>query len=835
VLTPDRWARVEAIFHEALERPASDRARFVAEACGADEALRREVESLLDADAAEERAPDLAAAAADWEAEAAAASLVGRTLGDYRLLSLLGSGGMGDVFVAEDLTLGRRVAVKMLPAAFGGDSARVRRFAEEARAASALSHPHILTVFHTGSVDGRRFIVTELVDGETLRERLARGPLPVEDALALAAQAASALAASHAAGIVHRDVKPENLMIRRDGSLKIIDFGIAKLAQSGVAVAGVTRTRAGAVVGTPDYMAPEQAAGGAVDARADLYSLGVVLHEMVTGVLPRELSSAGTPAERRSRPPVPAAVRRVLSRALATDPAARYQSAAELERDLVAAAHGVASPRRRWVAAAAALLLVAVLAAVFVLRRRPAAPPSGRVTSLIVMPFKALAGAEQAHLEAGMSEAIVTRLSRLPSLRVPPPAAIKANEDPFEAARRLGVDAVLTGSVQRSGDALRVTAQLSRVSTGDQIWAAHFDETFADIFAIQDAIAERIADNLATRLSPRDRAALERHASANPEAYELYLRAREQWARRTHESIATSIRMYQRAIEMEPGFALAYAGLADAYNLTASGMLPRVRFPLARAAAEKALALDPGSAEAHTALAFCEYKLEWQFADAEREFRTAIALDPKYPLARHWFGEFLKLLGRFDEADAQFRQGLAVDPFSLPLRFDYIEELVEAGQTARARALLEDSLKIDANSARLLAAQADLLDAEGRHAEAVESRARSDLLRGRPESEVDALRAAFRRGGMRAYATEQVRLDLAKLPREASDPPVPELASDLARDYAAAGDRERAIKWLERAADLGQDGPLLMKMRQFATLRGDPRFEALERRIGFAP
>jgi serine/threonine-protein kinase len=831
VLSPERWQVAERIFHEAVSVPADQRAALVEAGCGGDDELRKEVLSLLEAESQAGGMDESLAAqiAADW-AGASSPPVVGRDIEGYHVKALLGAGGMGETYLAEDAALGRRVALKLLPAAFGKDARRVRRFIEEARAASALNHPGIVTVYSAGVFEGQRYIATEFIDGETVRQRLAKGPIPAAAALDIAIQTAAALEAAHGAGIIHRDIKPENIMIRRDGFVKIIDFGIAKpIEPAGVRPRSVTLD--GDVVGTIDYMAPEQAAGAAVDVRADLYSLTVVLYEMLTGELPRELGSgSGSEGAQKRSGVISASVLRLVRRGVARDPAKRYQTACEFQRDLEGLREVAARPYQQARRLGAAAL--AVLALAFGIYRSTSTSHSASgVTSLVVMPLKALGGSDQEHLEQGMTEAIIARLSGLRQLRVPPAEAIRANEDAFDAARRLGVDAVLTGSVQREGDRLRVTAQLSRASDRAQIWAEHYDETFTGIFGIQDAIAERVATSLVAEISPRDRAMLTRHETRNSEAYDLYLRAREQWALRTPNTIRTAIKMYRQAIAIEPNFALAYAGLADSYNLAVSGMAPLTRAPLAKAAAERAIALDPQSAEAHTAMAFQEYKFEWKWEDADREFRQAIDLNPHYALAHHWYGEFLKLLMRHDESVREFRQAVEADPFSIPIRYDFILSLINAGRIAEARTVLNESMAIDPAALRVLIAESEVLKAEGRTGEWIEPWLRSQLFSGASETEVNAFRNAYRAGGERALNRKRLEFLLGQV--KPGNYMAPFSATNLADLYARLGDRERTLLWLKKATDLHEDEPLMMMTHLFDFLRQDQEFIAIEKRVGF--
>jgi eukaryotic-like serine/threonine-protein kinase len=839
VLNPERWQLVERIFHEALARPAVERTAFLETSCAGDDGLKQEVASLLDfadrleADPGKDGAPGAlaAAVAAEW-AGASGQAMVGREVGGYVVKSLIGTGGMGETYLAEDVSLGRRVALKFLPRAFSTDAIRVQRFIEEARAASALNHPGILTVYATGECEGQRYIATEFIEGETLRKRLAKGPLAPAAAMEIAIQAAEALATAHRAGIIHRDIKPENIMIRPDGYVKIIDFGLAKPVESGE---GRQRalSRVGDVMGTIDYMAPEQAAGATVDARADVYSLTVVFYEMLTGELPRELGS-GSGGGKTGRPSP--ATRRLIRRGLASDPDKRLQTAAEFLSGLEELRGRISRPRRWWWwSAIAAMLLVAMVAGYRWWSARHAA---SEFHSLLVMPLRPLGGSDQSHLEEGMSEAMITRLGSLRNLRVTSGASLKPGDNPFEAAKRLGLDAILTGSVQRSGDRLRVTAQLSRTANREQIWAGQYDEVFTSIFSIQDSIAEKVATSLVSGITASDRALLERHETQNSEAYDIYLRARQQWDMRTPPAIRAAIDMYRRAIAIEPDFALAYAGLADSYNLAASGMAPLTRGPLARAAAERALEIDPQSAEAHTALAFQDYKFEWKWDEADREFRRAIALNPHYALAHHWYGEMLKLEMRHEESIAQFRSAVEADPFSVPIRYDFILALLNAGRVAEARGVLDETKAIDPAAERVYRAEAEVLEAEGKLKESVEAGFHAELLAGKAhaptglaESEIEALRAAYRRGGIAALNQRRVDLLLARLKPGTNAPS--RMATDLSDAYARLGDRKGTLRWLEEAVRLHEDEALLIMTHRFDFLRQDPELIGIEKRVGF--
>jgi DNA-binding winged helix-turn-helix (wHTH) protein/TolB-like protein/tetratricopeptide (TPR) repeat protein len=476
-------------------------------------------------------------------------------------------------------------------------------------------------------------------------------------------------------------------------------------------------------------------------------------------------------------------------------------------------------------------LVVGVIAAAFAgwWWLRPVAAPD--ITSLLVVPFQTTADPSLGYLEIGMAEAVNARIAGVGAVRVPPMAAIRPGEGPFEAAARLGVDAVLTGSVQKVGERLRVTAQLSRVADRRLVWSSSFDEKFTDVFVLEDRLASRIASSVTTNLTATDRAALTRHETKNPAAYDLYLRAREQWARRTNDSVRTAIRMYEEAVTLDPDFALAYAGLADAYNLSHSGIPPLQRYPLAKAAAERAVALDANSAEAHTAVAFMRYKFEWRWAEAEKEFQRALQLDPKYALAHHWYADFLYLMGRDAESVTVFNEALILDPFSVAIRHDMARPLLHADRVAETRTLVEGGLLLNRNDSQLLAAMADVEEAEGKNTEARETRWKAQLLSGTPETQVDAQRAAYRSGGDRAvYLLQAVQFKKQVDAGRAGG------ATRLAQAYGKLGDKDNALAWLKTAIDLNEDAAIQLRTQPaYDSLRSDPRFAALLVRVGLAP
>ena len=874
--TPDRWLRVEEVVSGALEREPSDRAAWLDAACAGDPELRREAASLLEAHDRSGPLDQLAAEVAPLfgrvrgqDATQDAPERVGR----FRIGGRVSNGGMGVVYHAVDESLGRTVALKFLQARYHADDSAARRFRREARTVAALEHPNICTVHEIGeSADGQLYIAMPLYDGETLDQRIDRGPLAVEDAVQIAVQVARGLAKAHAAGVVHRDVKPSNVFITSDGVVKLLDFGIAKLAD-----AALTATGGAGPIGTVAYMSPEQARGEAVDARTDLWSLGVVLYEMLAGRRPFTGDAAVVVLEAiqheryvpltEQRPDVPPALARIVEVALSRDPAARYQSAAALEHDLMRLGtatggsgrfaertRGAPAARLRWVRqrrvviAALAVVALALATAAVVASGGPsprpgavapatAAAPTSR--SLAVLPFIDLSGASaDRYFGDGLSEEITTALGRIEGLRVAARTSSFALRDRALDVRRigdtLGVDAVLEGSVRRAGHRLRVTTQLVDTHSGMRIWAGAYDREDADVLTVQDEIAGAIADALELRLrvhegTPRVR------STTNPEAYDLYLRALQLRTDLSADGLQRATDLLDRAIELQPDFALAYAAKASVLE-------PRVLFrqiPQAeglsatRAAIDHAFALDPRNGEAHVARGILQLFWEWDWAGAERSLRRAVALDPNDAHAWHHLGNYYRAMGRLDlAADARLR-GLALDPLNARLRAALGEEYFYAGRWDDALAALQRAAQLDPlhpillGRANAAVGPGRVYLAQGREAEGVRDLLRVAALRGASADEIDALRAAYRTGGIHGFWRAWLVMD-----RRQSGPAMDPLR--VAALSSLAGDTAQALTWLERAYAERNPGLIFMRTDpSYASLRASPRYRRIERAMRF--
>ena len=857
-MTPQRWREVQRVLVEALELPPEERAAVVARECGGDEELRAEVLSLLAFDG--ETGGPLARPAGevlggDLDEEG---PQLGTLFGPYRLLERLGSGGMGDVFLAEDTRLGRRVAVKLLaPHLAAGERWRAR-FLREARLAAGFDHPNVCTIHEVGEVDGRPFLAMQYVEGASLRELRGDGALPLARLLPIALQVADALATAHDRGIVHRDVKAANVVVGADGRAKVLDFGIAKHLGEEQADAGLTAT--GAVLGTPGAMSPEQACGEPTDERSDVFSFGVLLYEMATGRHPFSPAGRGMRealAAVVARPHVPAGqlvpslpreLAALIDRALAKDPADRWPSMRAMLPDLQAAAAAAGVPtgptlatppqapsrRRRlaWLAAAAVVVALAAAGALRLPARRPAAP-APEVASLAVLPFAPLVASQRDEpLELGMADTLIARLASIRELEVRPLSAVRsyagADQDALAAGREQRVDAVLAGHIQKGPDEVRVTVSLLRVADGATLWSEQIDAPLTGLFDLQDAIAARVADSLRVRLSGPERERLTRRETTDPEAYRLYLLAHYHLGQRTRASIARAIGLFEQAVARDPSYAQAHAALGGAYTVAGwwEYLRPHDAYPKARLAVERALALDPALADAHAVLGSIRRNYDWDWEGADASYRRAIELDPNSAAAHHWYGMSLALQGEGDRSVAELRRALELDPVSLIVNNAYGWTLLNAGRHEEAIAQYHRVLEIQPFFATHLELGMALL-LTGRDAEALASFREGLRLYGATEAELERLVRAQHREGWPGYWREVVAVETRLA---APNPPSSYLMADY---HAALGDRERALALLEQAYRERSTALISIKVDPFlAPLRDDPRYRDLLRRVG---
>ena len=614
----------------------------------------------------------------------------GIRLGPYEVLSPLGSGGMGEVYRARDSRLGRDVAIKVLPAEFATDPGRLRRFEQEARATSSLNHPNILTVYDVGTHQGTPFLVTELLEGETVRARIGRGALTPGESIELAAQVAAGLAAAHEKGIVHRDLKPENLFVTSDGRVKILDFGLAKLQRTPDEVAAAPTvagaTRPGLLMGTVSYMSPEQVRGQAVDRRADIFSFGCVLYEMLVGERPFSESTAADTLSAiltrdprpltDCRPDVPLPLERVVLRCLQKRPEERFDTARDVGFALSAVAQSQKPSGRA---------------------DRPG--PLHRPASIAVLPPVNLsADAEQEYFCEGIAEEIINALTHVEGLRVVARTssfAFKGRaQDIREIGRSLDVGAVLEGSVRKSGDRLRIAAQLINVADGCHLWSERFDRRLDDVFAIQDEIALAIVEHLKVKLLSAERASLVRGRAYNLEAYDAYLKGLFEWNRMTPEGFARCQGLFREAIRLDPELAPAHAQLADSITSPSwwADQPPSAALAQAIPLAERALALDPNLAHAHSVIGHCRAFFERDRIAGERSLRRAVEIAPNGALAQTYLGLFLMTEGGREEPVARARLALRLDPLSPAVRTWAGTVLFYSGEPAEGLSALEEQI-----------------------------------------------------------------------------------------------------------------------------------------------
>jgi serine/threonine-protein kinase len=884
-MTPERHRQIATLYHASVDLTSGERTAFLETACAGDLTLRQEVESLL---AFQERAGGfLEVPPSDAMAELLTrdrASLTdGQIIGHYRIVRLLGEGGMGEVYLADDINLGRRVALKLLPSQFTRDADRLRRFKHEARAIAALNHPNIITIFEIGETDGIHFIATEFIDGQTLRQRMNSKTMKPSEAVEIATHVASALIAAHDSSVVHRDIKPENIMVRKDGLVKVLDFGLAKFAEA--STAGVeTRlsatlemtTNAGMVMGTVRYMSPEQARGMKLDARSDLFSLGVVLYEMLAGQSP--FADATTADEvaailGREAPPITLpfqelqkGLQRVLTMALRKEREERYQTAQQMLDDLKrlapvleaetelttvpsrsaqmpkAGRQAVAPERTRALpraAVALALLILTSFAAWMFLSGGNGAPAPATITSLAILPLVNLSNdPEQEYFADGMTEALTSQFAQLGSLRVPGRTSVmrykSTTKSVTEIAAELRVDALIEGSIQSSGGKVRITVRVVRAGQDERsLPAQEYFVDAADELTVLHTVARDIAREIRIQVTPSEQQRLARAEPGDPEAHRAYMLGVSFAARGTLEGYEKALAEFAKAQTLDRDYAAPWAGMADTYiDLGYAGaMEPTEAYEAARAAANEALGRDRELAEAHVSLGAVLNDYDWNWAEAESHYKRALDFNPNYATG-HWsYATHLAARGRFPEAkyEAQ-RAARDLEPDSIKANFTAGDVYYFAGDYQSAIDSYQRVINLDEKHSPIYEALAIVYEITGKPELALTNYLKFLKTGGVEDAQIEAFKKAYGSAGVPGYLRKLLEME------EEDEKLPPHRVWPLRRAslYARLGDKEQALHWIGEAfdarnphlQDLGVD-PV------FDSLQKDPRFQEYLKRLKF--
>ncbi|MBS1790602.1 MAG: protein kinase [Acidobacteria bacterium] len=893
-MSPKQWKKIDELLDAALDLPAERHAAFLDAACQGDDELRRELESLL---AAHQKAGSFIETtpakgmASAFESvvnvsskEATSGSLVGHKLGHYQIAALLGAGGMGEVYRARDPRLDRNVAIKVLPQHLSSHPDAMARFEREAKAVAALSHPNILAIYDFGHQDEAAYLVMELLEGATLRQRLKNSTLNWREAVKISAAIADGLAAAHAKGIIHRDIKPENIFLTNDGQIKILDFGIARVkravtsnAATLLSQAPMEQTRPGTLMGTIGYMSPEQVRGESVEAPGDIFSLGCLLIEMLTGERPFTRPSApetlaailrdNPPSIGELDPEIPIELERIVRRCLEKSPQKRFQSARDLALDLrslltlssggyrpISGAHrqitaeipalqtGSHSLRlrfTRWAIPSLAVAFTAVMTTAGIFWWTSNRTVSPALNSLAVLPL--LNQTDDKELEFlcdGITESVITNLSQFrPKLRVLASSSVRSYKgremDPKQAGLELNVHSILTGKVLQQGNLLLIRVELVDTTDGSQLWSATYQQPRADLLsidslAIQGNISGQISEKLRLELTGEEQKLLAKRHTENKEANNLYLQGRVYWNRRKDEDLEQAIALYQHAIQQDKNFALAYAGIADAYALLYDGGAKR---EAARDKAEQyarmAISLDNQLAEPYSTLGFLEVFRHQNWQQAETYFNRAKELNGAYETAYHWHAIMLAIQGRFTEALDEIRRAKEFAPRSFPINKDQGEILFYARRYDEAIAQLRNTIAAEPKNPNVSEAYSWIRNCYERKGD-LQSAINEFKNIGTAPEQIAEIQQAFDRNGANGYWQKRLELRLKNTP-----PTTPNGRMLHVFSYAAAGETEQAMKLLEQSiSEDHHDGTVYLKVDpRFDNLRSHPRFSELLKRV----
>ena len=798
--------------------------------------------------------------------------MIGQTILQYRILEKLGEGGMGVVYKAHDTKLDRVVALKFLPHHLAGHEAEQARFLQEARAASALNHPNVCTIFDIKEENDKLFIVMEYVDGTTIRQKLPIAKL--QEALTYAIQIGEALHEAHGKGIVHRDIKCENIMLNSKNQIKVMDFGLAKLKGS------LKLTKTSSTVGTLAYMAPEQLQGGDVDARSDIFSFGVVLFEMLTGHMPFRgeheaammysiVNEEPEPVQ-KSRPDIVPEIDRIIRRALEKDPEDRYQHIDDLVSELrrvqkqstkisrippgempappsgetkaesYESDHPVGGAKtpdqsrkrsRQFVILGVILLLLAggVFGYISFFGKHES------IDSIAVLPFTNVGGDPNTeYLSDGITESLINMLSQLSHLSVKSRSSVfhyKGKDiDPQKAGKELGVKAVLTGRVSQRGDDLQISTELVDVSSDNQIWGEQYSKKLADILIVQEIISREISENLSLKLGVEEEKKLAKHSTESTEAYQLYLKGRFHWNKRTADDLRQAVDYFNQAIVKDPGYALAYAALASTYAILPeyAGVPAREYIPKTDAAAMKALDLDATLAEPHAALGLSKYAHQWDWAGGETELKRAIELNPNYPTSHHWLSVCLLQQGKLEEAFSEIRRALELDPLSPIINLNVAENLYVMQHTDQAMEQYQKTLELDPNFPAAHLDLAAIYARQGKYDDAfAELKQARNILGDTNPYGLGLFGYVYAKAGKKDDANNVLKQLLEFSKRGYT------ISVEIALVYEGLNNYNKSFEWLEKGydeQDTGLGNTTILPV--WDGLRTDPRYKALLKKIG---
>ncbi|MEX1140418.1 MAG: protein kinase [Bacteroidota bacterium] len=789
--------------------------------------------------------------------------MISQTISHYKILEKLGEGGMGVVYKAQDIKLDRLVALKFLPPHLASDEQDKKRFIHEAKAASSLDHPNICNVHEIDETpDGQVFLVMAIYEGTPLNRKIEKGPLKIDEAVDVAIQAAEGLQAAHEKGIVHRDVKSSNIMITEKGRAVIMDFGLARTG-------GATKlTKTGSTLGTVPYMSPEQARGEKVDHRTDIWSLGIVLYEMITGRSPfrSEYNEALVYSILNEDPPPPTSLRsdvpmeleRIVQKAMQKNRVSRYQHIDEMLTDLrllkIEKSTGfvkeplgkpMARERKRayLYSGLAGIVVLLIVGGVHLWqsgreKKSEVIPRSDKTeaaietkwkNSIAVLPFIDLSPQkDQEYFCDGMTEQIITSLTNIADLKVIARTSVmrfkKTEKSVIEIAEDLGVATVLEGSIRKSGNRLRITAQLIKADEGSHLWAKDYDRELKDVFAVQDDVAKAITEALKISLTGEQSAVITKRYTENTEAYQLYLKGRHFWNQRTEAGLMRSIEYFQEAIATDPMYALGYAGLADAYNILGNNWLrdPKEVFPKARTAADRALELDENLAEAHAVLGAIKFNYEWDWAGARKALRRSIELNPGYATAHQRYAWLASMLGEHNVAIDEMKLARRLDPLSARISENVGGTLFHAREYDEAILELRKALELYPNDVAAHATLGVVYVQKGMYEEAI--RELRESLRSAPDAVIVLGRLGY------VYAVSGDRTEAARILSKLQE--IWKRArigsACVAWIYIGLGDIDRAFQWLEKAYQDRDPAMSFMRVHPyFDPLRLDPRFRDL--------